>query len=79
MQTLYFESSFSSTNFFPFLIKKRIRNFLHERALWSNLVKENAHDEEVQQETLGGVWTVKVEKDQCEEQREELETRVAEG
>lgn len=57
--------------FLPFLIKKR--------PLWSNLVEEDAHDEEVQQEALRGVRTVKVEKDQREEQREELETGVAEG
>lgn len=42
-------------------------------------MKEDAHDKEVQQEALGGVWTVEVEKDKCEEQREELEARVAEG
>lgn len=42
-------------------------------------MKEDAHDEEVQQEALRGVWTVEVEKDQREEQGEELEARVAEG
>lgn len=42
-------------------------------------MKEDAHNEEVQQEALGGAWTVKVEKDQREEEREELEARVAEG
>lgn len=42
-------------------------------------MKEDAHNEEVQQEALRGVRTVEVEKDQREEQGEELEARVAEG
>lgn len=47
--------------------------------LFSDLVEDNRHDEEVQQEALGDVRTVKVEKDECKEQSEELEARVAEG
>lgn len=43
------------------------------------LVEDNRHDEEVQQETLGGVRTVEVEKNEREEKREELEAGVAEG
>jgi len=43
-----------------------------------HLVENNRHDEEVQQEALGEVWTVEVEEDECEEQREELEAGVAE-
>lgn len=41
-------------------------------------MEDNRHDEEVQQEALGGVRTVEVEKDECEEQSEELEAGVAE-
>lgn len=46
---------------------------------FSDLVKDNGHDEEVQQEALRGARTVEVEKDEREEQSEELEARVAEG
>lgn len=42
-------------------------------------MKDDGHDEEVQQEALRGAWTVEVEKDKREEQSEELEARVAEG
>lgn len=45
----------------------------------SHLVEDDGHDEEVQQEALGGVRTVEVEKDEREEQSEELEAGVAEG
>lgn len=41
-------------------------------------MENNRHDEEIEQEALGGAWTVEVEKDECEEQGEELEARVAE-
>lgn len=44
-----------------------------------HLVKDDGHDEEVQQEALRGARTVEVEKDKREEQSEELEARVAEG
>ena len=47
--------------------------------LFSHLVEDDGHDEEVQQEALGGVRTVEVEKDEREEQGEELEAGVAEG
>lgn len=49
------------------------------KSLFSHLVEDNRHDEEVQQEALGGVRAVKVEKDEREEQSEELEAGVAEG
>ena len=42
-------------------------------------MEDDGHYEEVQQEALGGVRTVKVEKDEREEQSEELEAGVAEG
>lgn len=42
-------------------------------------MKDNGHDEEVQQEALRGTRTVEVEKDEREEQSEELEARIAEG
>lgn len=41
-------------------------------------MENDGHDEEVQQEALRGVRAVKVEKDKCEEQSEELETGVTE-
>lgn len=44
----------------------------------SDLVKDDRHDEEVQQEALGGVRAVKVEKDEREEKSDELETGVTE-
>lgn len=44
-----------------------------------HLVEDDRHDEEVQQEALGGVRTVKVEKDEREEKSEELEAWIAEG
>ena len=47
--------------------------------LFFYLVKDNRHDEEVQQEALGGVRTVKVEKNKCEEKSEELEAGITEG
>lgn len=45
----------------------------------ADLVEDDRHDEEVQQETLRGVRTVEMEKDEREEQSEELEAGVAEG
>lgn len=43
------------------------------------LVEHNGHDEEVQQEALGGTWTVEVKENERKEQSEELEAGVAEG
>lgn len=50
-----------------------------ERNPTSDLVKDDGHDEEVQQEALGGVRAVKVEKDEREEKSDELEAGVTEG
>lgn len=45
----------------------------------SDLVKDDGHDEEVEQEALGGVRTVEVEEDEREEKSDELEAGVTEG
>lgn len=42
-------------------------------------MEQDGHDEEVQQETLRGMWTIKVEKDEREEQSEEVCAGVTEG
>lgn len=42
-------------------------------------MEEDGHDEEVEQEALGGAWTVEVEEDEREQQGEELEAGVTEG
>lgn len=42
-------------------------------------MKDDGHDEEVQQEALGGVRAVKVEEDEREEKSDELEAGVTEG
>lgn len=42
-------------------------------------MEHNGHDEEVQQEALGGTWTVEVKENERKEQSEELEAGVAEG
>lgn len=44
----------------------------------SDLVKDDRHDEEVQQEALGGVGAVEVEKDEREEKSDELAAGVTE-
>ena len=53
--------------------------YIYLQTLLSHLVENNRHDEEVKQEALRGARTVKVEKDEGEEQSEELEAGVAEG